>query len=240
MKHIIFSGYEVILTYQVLKEINPNIKIFANELIMRTPSYSLSDEEPDYFDICGRELWQYGVYLDLEERGLIKEEEIVEFNKLKETINPQYLSDLMNRREINKQAIYNTLNLYKDGVIDYWAIIECIEDGDVYLAERSTLNSVAIIITNKKTGEEIGSCPVMIETDATDDEVYEKLRDNDFYLTFLGIPIADSIEKLNAMEWRQDFYDYLQNDPSSFLSDLSNEDFDVDGLTVDDLSFTVK
>lgn len=128
----------------------------------------------------------------------------------------------------------------EDGVIDYWAIIECIEDGDVYLAERSTLNSVAIIITNKKTGEEIGSCPVMIETDATDDEVYEKLRDNDFYLTFLGIPIADSIEKLNAMEWRQDFYDYLQNDPSSFLSDLSNEDFDVDGLTVDDLSFTVK
>ena len=57
---------------------------------------------------------------------------------------------------------------------------------------------------------------------------------------FLGIPIAGSIEKLNAMEWRQDFYDYLQNDPSSFLSDLSNEDFDVDGLTVDDLSFTVK
>ena len=128
----------------------------------------------------------------------------------------------------------------EDGVIDYWAIIECIEDGDVYLAERDTLNSVAIIITNKKTGEEIGSCPVMIETDATDDEVYEKLRDNDFYLTFLGIPIADSIEKLNAMEWRQDFYDYLQNNPSSFLSDLSNEDFDVDGLTVDDLSFKVK
>ena len=128
----------------------------------------------------------------------------------------------------------------EDGVIDYWAIIECIEDGDVYLAERSTLNNVWVTVSNKKTGEEIGSCPVMIETDATDDEVYEKLRDNDFYLTFLGIPIADSIEKLNAMEWRQDFYDYLQNDPSSFLSDLSNEDFDVDGLTVDDLSFEVK
>ena len=128
----------------------------------------------------------------------------------------------------------------EDGVIDYWAIIECIEDGDVYLAERSTLNNVWVTVSNKKTGEEIGSCPVLIETDATDDEVYEKLRDNDFYLTFLGIPIADSIEKLNAMEWRQDFYDYLQNDPSSFLSDLSNEDFDVDGLTVDDLSFEVK
>ncbi len=127
-----------------------------------------------------------------------------------------------------------------DEVLDYWAIIDCIEDGDVYLAERSSLNNVFISIINKKTGEEIGSCPVWIETDATDDEVYQKLKNNDFYLKFLGIPIADSIEKLNAMEWKQDFYDYLKNNPSSFLSELSNEDIDVDDLTVDDLEFKVK
>ena len=127
-----------------------------------------------------------------------------------------------------------------DEVLDYWAIIDCIEDGDVYLAERNTLSSVKISIINKKTGEEIGSCPVWIETDATDDEVYQKLKDNDFYLKFLGIPIADSIEKLNAMEWKQDFYDYLKNNPSEFLNDLSNEDIDVDDLSVDDLEFKVK
>lgn len=127
-----------------------------------------------------------------------------------------------------------------DEVLDYWAIIDCIEDGDVYLAERNTLSSVKISITNKKTGEEIGSCPVWIETDETDDEVYQKLKDNDFYLKFLGIPIADSIEKLNAMEWKQDFYDYLKNNPSEFLSELSNEDIDVDDLSVDDLEFKVK
>lgn len=67
-----------------------------------------------------------------------------------------------------------------------------------------------------------------------------QLKDNDFYLKFLGIPIADSIEKLNAMEWKQDFYDYLLNSPSSFLSELSNEDIDVDDLSVDDLEFKVK
>ena len=131
--------------------------------------------------------------------------------------------------------------LYNDDeVSDYWAIIDCIEDGDVYLAERNTLSSVRISIINKKTGEEIGSCPVWIETDETGDEVYQKLKDNDFYLKFLGIPIADSIEKLNAMEWKQDFYDYLKNNPSEFLSELSNEDIDVDDLTVDDLEFKVK
>ncbi len=127
-----------------------------------------------------------------------------------------------------------------DEVLDYWAIIDCIEDGDVYLAERNTLSSVKISIINKKTGEEIGSCPVWIETDETGDEVYQKLKNNNFYLKFLGIPIADSIEKLNAMEWKQDFYDYLKNNPSSFLSELSNEDIDVDDLTVDDLEFKVK
>ena len=127
-----------------------------------------------------------------------------------------------------------------DEVLDYWAIIDCIEDGDVYLAERNTLSSVKISIINKKTGEEIGSCPVWIETDATDDEVYQKLKDNDYWLKILDIPIADSIEKFNAMEWKQDFYDYLKNNPSECLSDLSNEDIDVGNLTVDDLEFKVK
>ena len=127
-----------------------------------------------------------------------------------------------------------------DEVLDYWAIIDCIEDGDVYLAERNTLSSVKISIINKKTGEEIGSCPVWIETDETGDEVYQKLKNNNFYLKFLGIPIADSIEKLNDMEWKQDFYDYLKNNPSEFLSELSNEDIDVGDLSVDDLEFKVK
>ena len=128
--------------------------------------------------------------------------------------------------------------LYNDDeVSDYWAIIDCIEDGDVYLAERNTLRNVCISIINKKTGEKIGSCPVWIETD---DEVYQKLKDNDYWLKILDIPIADSIEKLYAMEWKEVFYEYLQNSPSDFLSDLSNEDIDVGDLSVDDLEFKVK
>ena len=131
--------------------------------------------------------------------------------------------------------------LYNDDeVSDYWAIIDCIEDGDVYLAERNTLSSVKISIINKKTGEEIGSCPVWIETDETDDEVYQKLKDNDYWLKILDIPIADSIEKLYAMEWKEVFYEYLQKCPSGFLNDLSNEDIDVGDLSVDDLEFKVK
>lgn len=105
-----------------IKENNPNIKIYANELIMRTPCYSYSDEEPDYFDICGRELWLYGVYLDKQEQGILSLEEETEFNILKETLNKDYLFDLISRREVNKKAICNTIDLYKEGVIDYFVI----------------------------------------------------------------------------------------------------------------------
>ena len=43
-----------------LKKRNPKLKIFAFALIMRCPSYSSSDEEPDYYEICGREIFLTG------------------------------------------------------------------------------------------------------------------------------------------------------------------------------------
>ena len=47
----------------VLEEIrksNPALKIYAFSLIMRCPSYSSADEEPDYYETCGREIFLYG------------------------------------------------------------------------------------------------------------------------------------------------------------------------------------
>lgn len=139
----------------VLKEIknnNPNIKIFANELIMRTPSYSYSDEEPDYFDICGRELWLYGVYLDKQEQAVLSLEEQQQFNHLKETINKDYLTDLITRREVNKKAIFNTIDLYKAGVIDYFVIPQddCHPYGFTSKDRRDVLYYIKNIELNKE------------------------------------------------------------------------------------------
>ena len=50
---------EIIRHSEVLKDLknkNPNIKIFANELIMRCPAYNCADEEPEYFDYCGYDI----------------------------------------------------------------------------------------------------------------------------------------------------------------------------------------
>lgn len=109
-------------TIKRIKEVNPNIKIFVNELIMRTPSYSNSTEEPDYFDEYGKELWEYGTLLDKKHLGIITLNELTKMNELLDFIPHEYIKDLMNRRDINKKATINNLRYLLDNSIDYFII----------------------------------------------------------------------------------------------------------------------
>ena len=43
-----------------IKAINPNARIYAFALIMRCPKYSSADEEPDYYEFCGEEIFRTG------------------------------------------------------------------------------------------------------------------------------------------------------------------------------------
>lgn len=107
---------------KTIKTLNPRIKIFVNELIMRTPSYSNANEEPDYFNLCGYELWKHGVYLDKLEQGVITEEERKEMEENLQKINSSFLEDLIERRRVNREAIIHNLNLYKNGIVDFFLI----------------------------------------------------------------------------------------------------------------------
>lgn len=114
---------------QIKKE-NPNLKIYAFELIMRCPSYSSADEEPDYYELCGKEIHLYGRYEHKNKLGILTSEEEVEFNKLKKELNPEYLNDFLNRRKTNLAVLLNSLNLIKDGVVDYFIVPQ--DDASVY------------------------------------------------------------------------------------------------------------
>ena len=105
-----------------IKKNNHKIKIFVNELIMRTPCYSNATEEPDYFDDYGRELWEYGYYLDKEMQNVISEVEQKKKEELKRLIPNKYLEDLMNRRQINKEVIIHNLKYLLNGTIDDFII----------------------------------------------------------------------------------------------------------------------
>lgn len=105
-----------------IKKINPTIKIYAFSLIMRCPQYSSSDEEPDYYENWGREIFRYGYINHRMEMGIAFNKEKAEFESIDSKLPKEYLEDYLTRREknikINKQAI----DLTSDGIIDFLVI----------------------------------------------------------------------------------------------------------------------
>lgn len=84
-----------------IKKINKNLILYCFVLIMRCPAYSSSDEEPDYYKICGKEIYELGVKMD-------KGEEIP--LTIKEKVAP-YLDDYLKRRKTNFDIILDVLKM---------------------------------------------------------------------------------------------------------------------------------
>ena len=100
-----------------IKEINKRIKIFAFELIMRCPWYSSSDEEPDYYELWGREIHRLGRYNHLEKLNLLTAEDKADRADILSRIDKTALKNFTDRRRTNLQALMYTLNYVKSGVI---------------------------------------------------------------------------------------------------------------------------
>ncbi|HHW58273.1 MAG TPA: DUF4127 family protein [Clostridia bacterium] len=111
-----------LLRLRELKKANNNLKIFAFNLIMRTPSYNSSEEEPDYYEEFGERIFHYGVLSDKIEQNIALEEEFKKFNTIKEHIPQKILEDYLARREINHKVNLHTVNLVKEGIIDFLII----------------------------------------------------------------------------------------------------------------------
>ena len=71
---------------EIIKNINPDLKIFAYNLITRVPSYNSDDEEPDYYEYYGANISKYGYYSDLIEQELVDENQKQEFEEIKDEI----------------------------------------------------------------------------------------------------------------------------------------------------------
>ncbi len=98
-----------------LKQTNRKLKIYAFQCIMRCPKYSSSDEEPDYYEICGAEIHKIGVYRHKMKLGMEKQEKL---NYLYDTVNPEYLKDYLDRRSFNMKLNLQTMEYVKEGFID--------------------------------------------------------------------------------------------------------------------------
>ena len=101
-----------------IKEKNPNIRIYAFSLIMRCPQYNSSDEEPDYYEFCGYDIFKYGEISHKISLNIATEEE-------KEKLNYHYkkckgyFEEYVARRNINSDMNIQAIKLLYDKVIDF-------------------------------------------------------------------------------------------------------------------------
>lgn len=124
-----FSSEELCARLDVLrmmKERNPVLKIYAFQLIMRCPQYSSSEEEPDYYGDCGREIFLLGEAYHKRKLGLpVDEKLIAEYEKK----TAGKLEDYLTRRKLNTDMNLRTIDLVGD-VIDYLVIPQ--DDSSLY------------------------------------------------------------------------------------------------------------
>ncbi|MDR4890090.1 DUF4127 family protein [Fredinandcohnia sp. QZ13] len=105
-----------------IKEINPNVKIYAFNLIMRCPKYSSNDEEPDYYEDWGSEIFQYGKLHHLISANLASEEEQKQYENLKQQLPKEVVDDYLSRRKINVEVNKLALEYVSNGTIDFMII----------------------------------------------------------------------------------------------------------------------
>lgn len=106
----------------ILKSDNPALKIFAFSLIMRCPQYSSSDEEPDYYEDFGREIFKLGYIEHREELLLATTEETAELREIRKKLPSEHLDDYLGRRRKNLLINKRAIDLTKSGVIDFLII----------------------------------------------------------------------------------------------------------------------
>ncbi len=100
---------------QVLKTMkarNPRLRLYGFALIMRCPRYSSSDEEPDYYETCGLEIFQTGQCKHRMALGLISPEEGEERLRQISEKTGEHLADFERRRSVNLQVLKILLTEY--------------------------------------------------------------------------------------------------------------------------------
>ena len=105
-----------------IRELNPSVKIYAFNLIMRCPKYSSSDEEPDYYANWGSEIFQYGKLHHLISADLASEEDHKQYDNLKQQLPKEVVDDYLSRRKINVEVNKLVLEFVNHGLIDFLII----------------------------------------------------------------------------------------------------------------------
>lgn len=100
----------------------PEKKIYLSNLIMRTPRYDSSDEEPDYYETYGARIFRYGWLKDKQQRESLAKEEKDEWEELVAVLPKEIIQDYEERREFNVKVNLLHIELVQAGVVDFLSI----------------------------------------------------------------------------------------------------------------------
>lgn len=113
---------ERLKTLEECKRIHPRLKIYAFNLITRAPAYSSSEEEPDYYADYGAELSRFGWLNDKEQRDGLTDDEKRERDRIATFVPAEVFEDFTRRRATNAEINRRSVELAKNGIIDFLII----------------------------------------------------------------------------------------------------------------------
>ncbi|MCM3478555.1 DUF4127 family protein [Caldibacillus thermoamylovorans] len=100
----------------------PKLQIYASNLIMRTPKYSSSDEEPDYYEEWGRDIFLRSYLEDKQKKDGLSNEEVQQLKNIQQRLPKHFIQDYETRRRFNLSVNLSVLDLVKEGTINFLAI----------------------------------------------------------------------------------------------------------------------
>ncbi|EOX4942028.1 DUF4127 family protein [Vibrio alginolyticus] len=101
-----------------LKEENPNLRIYASSLVLRTPKYNSNEEEPEYYAHSGNAIFNLGYLQDKKKRVGLTKEEAETLDNLHLAVNADDMQDWTQRREKNLLVTLKAIELVAKGVIE--------------------------------------------------------------------------------------------------------------------------
>lgn len=109
---------EVIERLRQIRKMYPQTRLFLFQLIMRTPRYNSSDEEPDYYETYGERIFKRAYYSDKREREGLSGAELEAYEMICQEIPEEYICDYEERRCYNLDLNKKIVDLVAEGIVD--------------------------------------------------------------------------------------------------------------------------
>ncbi|OJF92122.1 DUF4127 family protein [Alkalibacterium sp. 20] len=148
-----------------LKNDNPQLTILSSAIVMRTPGYNSSDEEPDYYEQYGEAIYKSKYLFDKKERMGLSSNEEDQLVRLTDTIPREVVADYENRRAYNLKTTLAILKLAKDSVINNVVVPQ--DDSAEYGYTAIDQKKVMTVINENGLGRSVLVYPGSDEVGAT-------------------------------------------------------------------------